>query len=801
MSANGPWKSRSAKGTIIHHSARGNVQRNAGNFTRGSQLFTHEMLMWMSGARIPLYIFLGVLFLSFSITTTLRLQENEIGLILMKCYSDGWKFLELSPTKMANLTLQNGRILHLPMIYVADVPNVQLAWAKLMRCLTASVVASAFITVPINIWFVNYSRRKGRDILEERHERGAMLVDGPELRQQILQYNLAKFAEEAIRAFPKLTAAQAAKLPYSKRKKKGVHSPYTIGSIPFPWRTEQSHVMLVGTTGAGKTTALKNLVLQARERGHKAIIFDLTGTFTESFYNPQKDFILNPADERCPSWSLFNDCRTRTEFMAAAEALIPNPHNGDPFWSTAARTLLVEMCLKLQSLGLVKNSDIVNQLMKTSLKVLHEYLKATLASSLTSPDVVRMAESIRGVLIANAQALDTLPEDGIYFSITQWVHSTENPGSILFINSTHDQLTLYRSLLTLWLNIAVNALMRMPRTRELNTWFLFDEIHALHRLPAIENGMQTARGFGGAFVLGIHSFAAFAETYGELGAKNLTSLARTKLILTTPDRDTAEQCSAYIGHREVRQMDESYSYGNNNTRDAATITPRREVQPLVLPDDITNLQSLDGFIKFPDGFDAARITLRYVDYPKVAEGFVQRPGLIPIVPTLRTGLNDAPAETQGPEDVGGREDDRVDNQTITETQRAQLEELRNSYSFFEDHGTAYWRDVAAGSQEQKSGEQTEQQTEPSRPEDHRALGAKKGDGEDDKHSHQNAAAMMKPTTIAEEIAKRELATDYSDDLPARQGGGILSDIIPMQSIPLSADVPDNAIDDDYGMGD
>lgn len=157
--------------------------------------------------------------------------------------------------------------------------------------------------------------------------------------------------------------------------------------------------------------------------------------------------------------------------------------------------------------------------------------------------------------------------------------------SILFINSTHDQLTLYRPLLTLWMNIAVNRLMRQPRTRDLRTWFLFDEIHALHRLSAIENGLQTARGFGGAFVLGIHSFAKLAETYGENGAKNLTSLARIKLILATADRQTAEECSAYIGHREVRQMDESYSYGNNNTRDAATITPRREVQPLVLPDD------------------------------------------------------------------------------------------------------------------------------------------------------------------------------------------------------------------------
>jgi hypothetical protein len=39
---------------LTHHSARGRVQRNSGNFTRGSQLLTHELLMWFSGAKLPI---------------------------------------------------------------------------------------------------------------------------------------------------------------------------------------------------------------------------------------------------------------------------------------------------------------------------------------------------------------------------------------------------------------------------------------------------------------------------------------------------------------------------------------------------------------------------------------------------------------------------------------------------------------------------------------------------------------------------------------------------------------------------
>ncbi|MGB3796110.1 MAG: type IV secretion system DNA-binding domain-containing protein, partial [Alteraurantiacibacter sp.] len=209
-----------------------------------------------------------------------------------------------------------------------------------------------------------------------------------------------------------------------------------------------------------------------------------------------------------------------------------------------------------------------------------------------------------------------------------------------------------RPLLTLWMDLAVNALFKMGRTRDIRTWFLLDEVHALHRLPAIEHGLQTARAVGGAFILGIHSFDKLAETDGENGAVNLSSLARTKLILSTADMETAEKCADFIGNREVRQMDEAYSYGYNNSRDASTITPRKEVQHLVMPDDIKELPSLHGYVKFPEGFPAARIRLTWRDYPQVAEGFVR-------VREMRAAEFTPPEEAEGTDQLGedGRESD------------------------------------------------------------------------------------------------------------------------------------------------
>jgi type IV secretory pathway TraG/TraD family ATPase VirD4 len=153
-------------------------------------------------------------------------------------------------------------------------------------------------------------------------------------------------------------------------------------------------------------------------------------------------------------------------------------------------------------------------------------------------------------------------------------------------------------------------------------WYLFDEVHALHRMPAIEHGLQTARGFGGAFVLGMHSLTS--------SPKPMARKARSiwprwpALILATADKNTAEVCSNFIGFREVRETDEAYSIGASRSRDAATITPRTEVKPLVIPDDIMNLPSLHGYVKFPEGFPAARIRLLWRDYPKIAEPFLRK---------------------------------------------------------------------------------------------------------------------------------------------------------------------------------
>jgi type IV secretory pathway TraG/TraD family ATPase VirD4 len=247
-----------------------------------------------------------------------------------------------------------------------------------------------------------------------------------------------------------------------------------------------------------------------------------------------------------------------------------------------------------------------------------------MAGPISTPAAARMAESVRAVFNVNAKAMQMLPQSGDAFSVRQWVNGEGEPGSFLFLSARYVDMSVLSQLLTLWLDTAINTLMTGRRTRDLKLWFLIDELGALHRLPSLEKGLQTARNFGGAIVTGVHTFAKLKEVYGENMAMTLSSLARSKLILATADRETATWCSDIIGHREVREMEEGYSYGYNNARDAVSLTPRRQVVPLLLPDEFMGLPSLEGFIKFPDGFPAAPISLQPQDWPRLDEGFIPR---------------------------------------------------------------------------------------------------------------------------------------------------------------------------------
>ena len=600
------------------------MKRDLGNFTRGSQLIEHFGFMFAAGLKGPLIVaLLTVSWMTWWLVSS-GMSDYEVYLAWMRVYAAAYHFMEFDPAKDVALHTAWGSTVTFPISALETYRPVLRAWYHMLKLIGYALLCSALLLVPLTIAWVSFAARFGSKAKERKHERGATLATLPELVTEIRDHNIAEQRKEWAaglgRNWRLCSAAELERaFPYW---------PSAIAGVTYPWRLEQSHAMLIGTTGMGKTVALSDMIEEARERGQRAVIFDLTGHFIEHFYDASRDVILNPLDARCPRWSVFDECRDEAEFTAAAEALVPHDGGGsEQFWVLAARLLFVEMCLKLRDRGAASNEALARELMTADLAAVHKLVRGTIADPLTAPEAARMAESIRAVFNANAKALKLLPRHGPTFSMREWIEDdagNAGKGGFVFISARYVDMSVCSQLLTVWLDTAMNTLMTLDRTRDLRIWFFVDELGALHRLPALEKGLQTARNFGGAIVTGIHAYAKLKEVYGDNMAMTLSSLARTKLILGTADRETATWCSDFIGHTQVRDMEEGYTYGFNNARDAVSLTSRKHIEPLLLPDQLMNLPRLKGYLKFPDGFAAAQVKLTPVDRRRRADGFIRR---------------------------------------------------------------------------------------------------------------------------------------------------------------------------------
>lgn len=598
------------------------MTRQITDFNRGTQLIAHFAQMFAAGFKVPLLsaiaLYLGLAWYKLHAT----FSEGQFYLIAMKFYAAMWRFMEFDPAKLVSLRSPYGGTFQLEISQLEEFPSVVRAWDQLVSVLLQSAWLATLIFVPVILLFVWIAARFGKHSKGRRHQRGRKLATTAELIALISKLNAGRKAEE-------LRSAIGRAWRFARRAelvRAGLwFKPFSLVGIPWPWREEQTHAMLIGSTGTGKTVAMMDLLDQIRARGQRSVVFDLTGAYVGTYYDPARDTILHPLDARCPRWSIFDECRNEAEFMAAAEALIPSDGGGEgQFWVQGARLLFANMCKALVEHDMATNEDLATSLMTADVETVYEFVKDTPAAPMSSPDSPKLADSVRAVFNANAQALMYLPKTGRQFSIRDWVCEGKQDGAILFVSARYIDLPVCRQLLTLWLNSAVNTLMSLPTSRTLRLWFLIDELGALHRLPALEAGMRTARNFGGAFVTGVHTQAKLKETYGTNAASELSSLAKTKLILGNPDPETARWCSEIIGNGEVQDMNEGFSFSYNNARDSVNLNPERHEVRIVLPEEIASLDPLNGYICLPGSLPPAPVKIVPITRAVIAEGFSPR---------------------------------------------------------------------------------------------------------------------------------------------------------------------------------
>ncbi|WP_051908728.1 type IV conjugative transfer system coupling protein TraD [Candidatus Odyssella acanthamoebae] len=395
-------------------------------------------------------------------------------------------------------------------------------------------------------------------------------------------------------------------------------SDITLAGVPLIKNKELQHMLIVGTTGSGKSNCIHELLQQVRKKGQRAVIVDITGSFIEKYYRPGIDKILNPLDQRSEDWTIWADCTEPYHYEALSAAFLPSKHEDD-FWINSARALFVTTAQKLKDSGSYSLQDFMD---KTVINPLHEvidFYTGTAVASFMNEKADKTAVSVRATLATNIKCLEWLKETKNPFSIRQWVEQEDHQGEWLFLASVPEMREALKPLLTAWTSIATKALMSLKASHDRRLWFVIDELPALKKLPDFHTMLAEARKYGGCAVVGTQDMSLLEEVYGHNLVKSIANLCSTKVVFRIAGADVAERVSKWLGSQEVSESIENISYGAHQMRDGVSLNDQRREKAAINADKLMKLPDLEGYIKLPGNYPVGHIKFKYHQLPAIAE--------------------------------------------------------------------------------------------------------------------------------------------------------------------------------------
>jgi type IV secretory pathway TraG/TraD family ATPase VirD4 len=402
--------------------------------------------------------------------------------------------------------------------------------------------------------------------------------------------------------------------------------PLTLAGIPIPLEDETKHFKFIGTTGTGKSTAIRELLSAALARGDRAVIADPDGGYLRHFYDAARgDIILNPFEPDSVRWTPLGEIANDYDIDQLARSLIPDSGD-DRNWSEYARTFFISVVQVLRAAQVKEDRELYDAITRRSVKELKSMLAKTSAAPFLEDGNERMFGSVRSITSSAVQALKYMLEPKTApFSVRQWVRQGAathegGKGGVLFLPYKAGEIAALRSMISAWMRIAIfEAMDRSEGDQRL--WFVVDELDALGKIDGLKDALARLRKFGGRCILGFQSMSQVSSTYRHGEAHTIVENCGNTLILrcsASEDGGTSQFASRLIGQRQVLQYTKARTRSSRQWRTSSTTTSEHlAVEQAVMASEIERLKDLEGFLKFTSDPDWLRVTLTPVKYPTV----------------------------------------------------------------------------------------------------------------------------------------------------------------------------------------
>jgi type IV secretory pathway TraG/TraD family ATPase VirD4 len=381
-----------------------------------------------------------------------------------------------------------------------------------------------------------------------------------------------------------------------------------LAGVAIPPLDESKHFKFVGTTGTGKSTAIRELLTGAIGRGDRAIIADPDAGYCARYFNRYRgDVVLNPFETHSRRWDWCAEIGAPFDVEHLASALVPSSNDASgQEWRGYARTFLAAVLRRCHARGVRDPEALWRLLMVASAEELRPLVAGSPAQPFLDAENARMFGSIRSVLGSAVAAFEYIrTQRAAPFSVRRWVREAVAP-SVLFIPYRAGQIAALRSMIAAWLRLAIVEAMSGCEDRDQRIWFVVDELDALGSIDGLKDALARLRKFGGRCILGFQSAAQVSSTYGAGDAQTLIENCGNTLILRCSGSEnggTSQFASKLIGEREIvrrhiaRGRDRDAALPRRGARRSTNVSEQHVMEAAVLPSELEQLPDLCGYLK------------------------------------------------------------------------------------------------------------------------------------------------------------------------------------------------------------
>jgi len=402
---------------------------------------------------------------------------------------------------------------------------------------------------------------------------------------------------------------------------------FTLGGVPFPIVGNSPHMLIVGTTGSGKTTTLLRLMSSllplstaqarrlaerlasgttaypeslhqwGRSRTHQAVVYNAKGEYLqylEAFgFDSEVDLLnLDPADPNGYAWDVAADIDSRESIKKFAEQLIPksvaaSQDKQAEFWNGTARKIVEAIIVSLRNAARRagrKPSWTLRDLVKIASN--DSYIKEVLLWHDTPLEAVNKffghaAQQLSSVMLTLRECM------GEYELLAQQWHHAKNRGravslkkwsleggqSVLVLPDTMKNVTSYaplnkavmKALADIWLTDRYSLYFdENGQQRKRHRFLIVDEFGEAAQFDELQRIMGQGRTFGIHVVLGLHQLSQVRKAYGEEDSETIIGLCPYKAFLKNGDVRTQEWMSKLLGNCLQSYDKQTFSYSTSN---------------------------------------------------------------------------------------------------------------------------------------------------------------------------------------------------------------------------------------------